>query len=93
MESEAPPQKLDRAKILSDGKVEIAVRHSSMRQRLPFVVVREKTPAGLVPYLKVERWVDASELLRVAAEADLPVLAPSGKYFPPKKKASDYAGL
>ncbi len=92
-ESESPSQKIDRAKILREGRTEILVRHSSMRQRLPFTVVREKTPAGLVPYLKVERWVDASELLRVAAEADLPVMAPSGKYFAPKKKASDYAGL
>ena len=93
MESDSPSPKIDRAKILREGRTEISVTHSSMRQRLPFIVVREKTPVGLVPYLKVERWVDASELLRVAAEADLPVLAPSGKYFPPKRKASDYAGL
>ncbi len=93
MENESAPNKIDRAKILREGKAEILVKHSSMRQRLPFTVVREKTPVGMVPYLKVERWVDASELLRVAEEADLPVLAPSGKYFPPKKKASDYAGL
>lgn len=93
MESDSPATKIDRAKILREGKAEILVKHSSMRQRLPFVVVHEKTPVGLVPYLKVERWVDASELLRVAAEADLPVIAPSGKFFPPKKKASDYAGL
>lgn len=91
--SESPSLKIDRAKILREGKTEILVKHSGMRQRLPFAIVREKTPVGLVPYLKVERWVDASELLRVAAEADLPVLALSGKYFPPGRKASDYAGL
>lgn len=93
MEADSPAPKIDRARILREGKAEILVKHSGMRQRLPFIVVREKTPAGLVPYLKVERWVDASELLRVAEEADLPVIAPSGKYFPPKKKAGDYAGL
>ena len=91
--TEKAAPKIDRAKILREGKAEILVTHSSMRQRLPFIIVREKTPVGLVPYLKIDRWVDASELLRVAAEADLPVMAPSGKYFAPKRKASDYAGL
>ena len=86
-------QKLSRVKILRDGKVEIAVTHSGMRQRLPFEVVREKLGSGQVPYLKIERWVDAGELLRVARETDLPVIAPSGKFFPPGRKASDYLGL
>ncbi len=90
---EGAEAKLNRAKILREGKVEIAVTHSGMRQRLPFVVVREKLGSGLVPYLKVERWVDAGELLRVARETDLPVLAPSGKFFAPGRKASDYMGL
>ncbi|VVB57086.1 Uncharacterised protein [uncultured archaeon] len=90
---ETAETKLDRAKILREGKIEIPVTHSGMRQRLPFVVVREKLGDGQVPYLKVERWVDAGQLLKVAAEADLPVMAPSGKYFPPRKKASDYLGL
>ncbi len=92
-DTEKAAPKIDRAKILHEGKAEILVIHSSMRQRLPFVVVREKMPGGLVPYLKIDRWVDPSELLRVAAEADLPVMAPQGKFFPPKKKASDYTGL
>ena len=90
---EAAESKLDRAKILRDGKVEIPVMHSGMRQRLPFVIVREKLGNGMVPYLKVERWVDAGQLLKVAAEADLPVMGPSGKYFAPGRKASDYLGL
>ncbi|MFH1095499.1 MAG: hypothetical protein V1728_04745 [Candidatus Micrarchaeota archaeon] len=82
-----------REKLLKEGKADIEVRHSSMLQRLEFHIVREKTPVGPVPFAKVERWVDASELLRVAAELDLPVLAPSGKFFAPGKKSSDYAGL
>ncbi len=90
---ESAELKLDRVKILKEGKVEIAVLHSGMRQRLPFVIVREKLGNGMVPYLKVERWVDAGQLLKVAAEADLPVWAPSGRFFPPKRKASDYLGL
>lgn len=86
-------KKLDRKKILQEGKAEISVTHSGMRQRLEFLVVREKMGDGMVPYLKTNRWVDASELLRIASELDLPVLAPSGKYFPPGKKAGDYIGL
>lgn len=85
--------RLDRAKILSAGKVDIPVVHSGMRQRFEFKVVREKTSAGTIPFLKVERWVDAAQLLKLAQELDLPIMAPSGKYFAPGKKALDYAGL
>jgi hypothetical protein len=92
-QGEMGEKKLSRADILKAGKADLPVTHSSMRQRLEFVVVREKTPAGTVPYLKVERWVDSSELLRLAAELDLPIAAPSGRFFAPGKKASDYVGL
>ncbi len=92
-QDEIGEKKLSRAAILKAGKADIAVVHSSMRQRLEFTVVREKTPAGLVPFLTVKRYVDATELFRVAAEFDLPVAAPSGKFFAPGKKAGDYAGL
>jgi len=85
--------KLDRTRILKDGKAEIAVTHSGMRQRMLFVVVREKLGEGQVPYLKIDRWVDASQLLNLAAEIDLPIIAPQGKFFAPKRKASDYLGL
>ena len=92
-EGETGERKMTRAEILAAGKADIPVIHSSMRQRLEFVVVREKTPAGPVPFLTVKRWVDASQLLKLAQELDLPIAAPSGKYFAPGKKASDYVGL
>lgn len=82
-----------RKKILKDGKGEILVLHSGMRQRIEFVIVREETPVGPVPYLKTDRWVNATELLRVAEQMDLPIIAPSGKYFAPGKKALDYVGF
>jgi len=90
---EAAEHKLDRAKILRDGQAEILVTHSGMRQRMLFTVVREKLGSGQVPYLKIDRWVDASQLLNLAVELDLPILAPQGKFFAPKRKAGDYLGL
>lgn len=85
--------KLTREEILKMGKAEIAVMHSGIRQKIEFVVVREKTPVGDVPYLKTGRNVNAQELLRTAACYDLPIIAPAGKFFAPGKKAIDYAGL
>ncbi|MFA5108200.1 MAG: hypothetical protein WC492_01555 [Candidatus Micrarchaeia archaeon] len=84
---------MDKKEILKKGKVDILVLHSGIRQKIEFSVVREKTPAGDVPYLKTERHVNASELFRVANEYDLPVWGTAGKFFANKKKALDYAGL
>lgn len=84
--------KPSRSVVLKKGKVEIEVMRAGSRQKIEFTVEREQTPVGKVPYLTTERIIDLTELLRVAAEYDLPVKAPTGKFFPPGKKAIDYAG-
>ena len=85
--------KMGRSQILKKGSVELDVMRAGMRQKIEFKVEYEGTPVGKVPYLSTERIVDLSELLRVAQENDLPVKAPSGKFFPPGKKAIDYIKL
>lgn len=85
--------KLTRGAILKAGVAEIDVMRSGSRQKVDFRVVREETPAGKIPYLSTDRIVDLQELLRIAAEFDIPVKAPSGKFFPPGKKATDFAKL
>lgn len=85
--------KLTRANILKKGVAEIDVMRAGNRQKIEFRIEREDTPVGKVPYLSTERIIDLTELLRLAAEFDLPVKAPSGKFFPPNKKAIDYAKL
>ncbi|PIT84860.1 hypothetical protein COU37_01220 [Candidatus Micrarchaeota archaeon CG10_big_fil_rev_8_21_14_0_10_45_29] len=86
-------EKIGRKKILKEGKAEILVLHSGMRQRFEFKVVREKIGDIVVPFLKVERNVNAGELFRVANEMDLPVWGVAGKFFPKGKMAADFAGL
>ncbi|MFH1306334.1 MAG: hypothetical protein ABIH83_01595 [Candidatus Micrarchaeota archaeon] len=82
-----------RKKILKGGKTEISVMHSGMRQKFEFNIIREETPVGKVPVLKVDRWINVSELLRIAESLDLPVEGPAGRFFPKGKKAIDYAGM
>ncbi len=80
-------------KALSEGGMEVRVKRSGMFQMLPFKVVRHKTPSGEVPYLVLERFLDLSELMRIAEEYSLPVQAMNGKIYPRGKKESDFAGL
>ena len=85
--------KTSREKILKEGKADILVLHSGIRQRLEFKVAREKIGDIVVPFLKVERNVNAGELFRVANELDLPVWGVAGKFFPKGKMAADFAEL
>jgi hypothetical protein len=78
---------------LQKGEIEIRVKRSGMFQVLPFKVVRKQTPVGQVPYLSLDRFLDLSELLRVAEEYQLPVESPAGRVFPRGKKEGDFAGL
>jgi hypothetical protein len=78
---------------LSKGEVLIQVKRSGMLQKLLFRVVRKNTPAGLVPYLALDRFLDMSELIRIAEEYQLPVESPAGRVFPKGKKELDFAGL
>ena len=81
------------AEALAKGEVSVRVKRSGMFQVLPFSVVRKKTPAGEVPYLVLDRFLDMAELMRVAEEYSLPVESPAGRVFPRGSKESDFAGL
>ncbi len=85
--------KLTRAALIKKGSAEFDVTRAGNRQKVEFKIEYESTPVGKVPYLATDRIIDLSELLRVAQENDLPVKAPSGKFFPPGKKAIDYVKI
>jgi hypothetical protein len=78
---------------LSRGEVEIRCKRSGMFQLLTFKVERRSAPAGQVPYLVLDRFLDLSELMRISEEYSLPVQALNGKVYPRGKKESDFAGL
>lgn len=78
---------------LAAGGIEVRVKRAGMFQLLPFKVVRHKTPSGEVPYLTLEKFLDVSELVRIAEEYSLPVNAMNGKIYPRGKKESDFTGL
>lgn len=84
---------MERSEILKKSVVEIRVFRSGMYQRLPFKIIREKTPLGSVPYLTSDRMINMSELLRIAEEYGLPVRAKNGTVFPKGKMAKDFIGL
>ena len=82
---------LSREQILSQGFAEIRVKVAGIQQRHKFVIVKEKTAFGEVPYLETKGNVTVSELARLAQEFDLPVRSPLGKVFPPGKGPKDFA--
>jgi hypothetical protein len=84
---------VNRDEILKKPLIEIRVLRSGMFQRIPFKIIREKTPIGDVPYLTSDRIIDMNELLRIAEEYNLPVRAKNGTVFPKGKMAKDFIGL
>lgn len=86
-------EKVDREKILKDGKAEIRVFRSGMWQRIIFEVKNITTPSGTYPLLSTERMIDFKELVRVAQETNLPVQAPNGTAFPKGTSPKDFVDL
>jgi len=84
---------LDREHILKEGTANIRVKRAGMFQIQTFVLKREKTPLGDVPYLTIDKFVDIPELMRIANEIKLPLLAKNGKIFPDGMSTKDFAGL
>ena len=82
-----------RKEALSKGEVIVQVKRNGIFQKLPFKLVRRKTNDGEVPYLFLDRFLDVSELVRVAEEYQLPVESPVGKIYPKGKKEMDFLGL
>jgi hypothetical protein len=84
---------LDRNAILKSGFAKIVVTRSGVRSQLTFTIMHEQSQIGSIPYLCTQKDVDLQELVRIAAEANLPVRSKSHSVFPEKKSAHDFAGL
>lgn len=82
-----------RAEALSKGEVIVQVKRNGIFQKLPFRLVRRKTNDGEVPYLVLDKFLDVSELVRVAEEYQLPVESPVGKIYPKGKRETDFLGI
>jgi hypothetical protein len=78
---------------LSFNQIKIRVKRNGMFQLLTFKLIRKQTIGGKVPYLVLDRYLDISELLKIAQEYDLPIETPSGKIFPLGKKEQDFLNL
>lgn len=78
---------------LKAGKVDIKVMRSGTLQFQEFVVKRIPSPVGAYPVLSVDKFIDMSELLRLAEECQLPISAKNGTAFPRGKTSKDFAGL
>lgn len=79
--------------ILAAGSADIRVKRTGMFQKLTFKIVRHATPVGLVPYITLDKFLDLSELMRIAEEYSLPVQASNGKVYPRGKKEMDFLNL
>jgi hypothetical protein len=82
-----------REEILAKGKGEIRVKRAGMLQREEFVVKRLQSPLGVYATLEVDKFVDLTELVRLAEELKLPVFAKNGKVFPKGTSPKDFLGL
>jgi hypothetical protein len=78
---------------LKAGKVDIRVTRSGTLQFQEFVVKRLPLPIGQYAVLFVDKFIDMSELLRLAEEYQLPVSAKNGTAFPKGKTSKDFVGL
>ncbi|MEM3112057.1 MAG: hypothetical protein QXY90_03325 [Candidatus Anstonellales archaeon] len=81
---------MNRDEILKRGFVLYRVQRSGMFQKLRFRVEYEEVGGGKIPYLCTDKIVDAPELLRLCNEANLPVKAKNGKFFPEGKSSIDF---
>ena len=78
---------------LKAGKIDLKVMRSGTLQFQEFVIKRIPLPVGAYPVLSVDKFIDMSELLRLAEEFQLPVSAKNGTAFPKGKISKDFAGL
>ena len=82
-----------RADFLKKGELEIRVMRAGGFQLQPFRLERRKTPVGLVPYMKTDKYLPMPELVRICEEYGLPLDAPTGRLFPRGKMETDFAGI
>jgi hypothetical protein len=77
-------------KILKQGSAEIRVRVSGIIQKHKFELKKENSAFGDYYVLETSQPLVIAELMRVANEADFPVRAPTGFYFPNGKTPKDF---
>jgi len=85
--------KPNRAAILQQGKVTLHIKMPGIIQRITFTVERIASPTGTYPVLKTDRTIPMPELLRVAEDCSLPVVAKNATTFPKGTSAASFAGL
>ncbi len=83
---------MERQKLLEQGKATLNVTVAGMRQRQDFMLEREETPYGKVPFLTCTRVLPLHELLKISEEFQLPVKCAGQKVFPKGKSPRDFAG-
>ncbi|MDD5317673.1 MAG: hypothetical protein PHF51_02965 [Candidatus ainarchaeum sp.] len=88
-----PDSRPSTEEILAKGKAEIRVKRAGVVQFQDFLVKKKAGPEGEYPYLFIDKFVDLSELIRVAEEYGLPVTAKNGSVFPKGKSSKDFAHL
>ena len=82
-----------RAQLLAKGEIDERIKRFGIFQLLTFKIERKKTVLGEVPYMKTDRVVEMSELVRISEEFGLPIDSLSGRIFPRGKMEKDFVGL
>lgn len=86
-------EKTGREKAIKDGFFDARVQRSGVLQVLRFKIVREKSAAGIVPFIVPDRQVDLPELLRVCEEMQLPLKCAAGVLVPKGRMLREFAGI
>jgi hypothetical protein len=82
---------ISKEEILRRGYVDVKVRVSGLRQSHRMEVVREKTSAGVVPFLVSKYYIPTMELVRLAEELQLPVKHKDTVVYPKGTMAGHFA--
>ncbi|MFN7991555.1 MAG: hypothetical protein U0R44_05340 [Candidatus Micrarchaeia archaeon] len=82
---------ISKEEILRRGYVDVKVNVQGLRQQHRMEVIREKTSAGIVPFLISKYYIPTMELVRLAEELQLPVKHKDVIVFPKGKMAGSFA--
>lgn len=81
------------AEAIAKGSAVIRVKRAGTLQQVEFKVQRMRSPMGTYPVLLTEKFMDFSELVRIAEQFRLPVQAANATVFPRGTAAKDFTGL
>ena len=84
---------MNRDEVLKKEKFDLKVKRSGTLQFQEFKIIRVPSPNGAYALLETEKFIDLSELVRLAEELQLPIKAKNGTVFPRGKTTSDFVGL